>query len=83
VKATITERGQISIPAQIRREMHLEPGQVVVFERISATECRFIIEPRRVIKPDPLAAIGFAQRHGLPVMSTKKWMSLLREGEED
>jgi AbrB family looped-hinge helix DNA binding protein len=83
VKATITERGQISIPAQIRREMHLEPGQVVVFERISATECRFIIEPRPVLKPDPLAAIGFAQRHGLPVMSTKKWMSLLRAGEED
>jgi AbrB family looped-hinge helix DNA binding protein len=83
VKATITERGQISIPAQIRREMRLEPGQVVVFERISATECRLIVEPRPVIKPDPLAAIGFAQRHGLPAMTTEQWMDLLREGEED
>jgi AbrB family looped-hinge helix DNA binding protein len=83
VKATITERGQISIPAQIRREMRLEPGQVVVFERISATECRLIVEPRPVIKPDPLAAIGFAQRHGLPAMTTEQWMDLLREAEED
>ena len=83
MKATITERGQISIPAQIRREMHLEPGRVVVFERISATECRFTVEPRPVTKPDPLAAIGFARRHGLPVMTTEEWMSLLREAEED
>ena len=63
--------------------MHLKPGQVVVFERISATECRFFVEPRRVVKPDPVAAIGFAQRHGLPVMTTEEWLSLLREGEED
>ena len=83
MKATITERGQISIPAQIRREMRLEPGQVVIFERISATECRFIVEPRPVIKADPLAAIGFAQRHGFPAMTTEQWMGLLREGEED
>ena len=83
MKATITERGQVSIPAQIRREMRLEPGQVVIFERISATECRFIVEPEPVIKPDPLAAIGFAKRHGLPVMTTEEWMRLLQEGESD
>jgi AbrB family looped-hinge helix DNA binding protein len=82
VKATITERGQISIPAQIRREMHLKPGQAVTFERISETECRLIVEPRAVIKPDPRAAVGFAQRHKLPVMTTEEWMDLLREGEE-
>ena len=83
MKATVTERGQISIPAQIRREMHLEPGQVVIFERISSTECRFIVAPRLAIKPDPLAAIGFAQRHGLPAVTTEEWMDLLREGEGD
>ena len=81
MKSTVTERGQISIPAQIRREMHLEPGQVVVFERISATECRFFVEARPAKKPDPVAAIGFARRHGLPAMTTRKWMDLLREGE--
>ena len=83
MRATITERGQVSIPAQIRREMRLEPGQVVIFERISATECRFIVEPRPVMKPDPLAAIGFAKRHGLPAKTTEEWMGLLRDGEAD
>jgi AbrB family looped-hinge helix DNA binding protein len=83
VKATITKRGQVSIPAKIRQEMQLEPGHVVTFERISATECRLIIELRPAIKPDPLAAIGFAQRHGLPAMRTEEWMGLLREGDAD
>ena len=83
MKSTITERGQISIPAKIRREMHLEPGQVVIFERISATECRFTVEARPIKKPDPLAALGFAKRHGLPVMTTEQWTGLLRQGDAD
>jgi len=83
VKATITERGQVSIPAQIRREMHLQPGQVVIFEKISEKECRLIVEPRLVRKPNPMAALGFAQRHGLPAKTTAEWMCLLREGERD
>jgi len=83
VKATITERGQVSIPAQIRREMHLQAGQVVIFEKISEKECRLIIEPRRVKKPNPMSALGFAQRHGLPAKTTAEWMRLLRRGERD
>jgi AbrB family looped-hinge helix DNA binding protein len=83
VKTTITERGQVSIPAELRREMKLTPGQTVLWEKVSATECRLMIEPRRVIKPDPAAAIGFAKRHGLPVRTTAGWMKILREGEDD
>ena len=79
----MTERGQISIPARIRREMHLKPGQVVIFERVSETECRILVDPQPVIKPDPVAAVGFARRHGLPTMTTRKWMDLLREGDEE
>jgi AbrB family looped-hinge helix DNA binding protein len=66
VKTTITERGQVSIPAQLRRDMRLVPGQTVVWEKVSATECRLIVESRPVIKPDPLAALNFAKKHGLP-----------------
>ena len=51
MKATIPKRRQISIPEQIRREMHLEPGQAV-FKRISSTKCRFTVEPQPVTKPD-------------------------------
>jgi AbrB family looped-hinge helix DNA binding protein len=83
VKTTITERGQVSIPAELRREMRLTPGQTVIWEKISATECRLVVEPRKVIKPDPVAAVGFAKRHGLPARATADWMKILREGEDD
>jgi AbrB family looped-hinge helix DNA binding protein len=83
VKTTITERGQVSIPAELRREMKLTPGQTVLWEKVSATECRFVIEPHKAIKPDPVGAIGFAKRHGLPARTTAGWMKILREGEDD
>jgi len=83
VKTTITESGQISIPAELRREMKLEPGQIVTWERVSATECRLFIQRRRPVKPDPIAAIGFAQRHGLVEDKTADWMKILREGDGD
>lgn len=83
MRTTITERGQVSIPAELRREMKLTPGQTVLWEKVSATECRLVIEPRKVIKPDPVAAIGFAKRHGLPARATADWMKILREGEDD
>ena len=73
----------MSIPAQLRREMHLTPGRTVVFEKVSETECRLIVEPEPVVEADPFQAIGFAQRHGLPSMTAAEWMSLLREGEEE
>ena len=83
MKTTIAEHGQVSIPAELRREMKFTPGQTVLREKVSATECRVVIEPRRVSKPDPVAAIGFAKRHGLPVPTTAEWMKILREGEDD
>ena len=63
--------------------MKLTPGQTVLWEKVSATECRLVIEPRKVIKPDPVAAIGFAKRHSLPVRATASWMKILREGEDE
>jgi AbrB family looped-hinge helix DNA binding protein len=83
VKTTITERGQVSIPAELRREMHLIPGQTVIWEKISASECRVIVPPAPKVKPDPVAALNFAKEHGLETMRTAKWMKILREGEED
>jgi AbrB family looped-hinge helix DNA binding protein len=83
VKTTITERGQVSIPAELRREMKLEPGQTVIWERMSPTECRLFIEPKPTVKSDPIAAIGFAKRHGLPEGATAQWMKTLREGDDD
>jgi AbrB family looped-hinge helix DNA binding protein len=82
VKTTITERGQVSIPAELRRDMQLSPGQTVIWEKVSATECRLIVEPRAVIKPDPLAALNFAKEHGLPQRRSDEVLAELREGDE-
>jgi AbrB family looped-hinge helix DNA binding protein len=82
VKTTITERGQVSIPAELRRDMQLSPGQTVIWEKVSATECRLIVEPRAVIKPDPLAALNFAKEHGLPERRSDEVLAELREGDE-
>ena len=83
MKTTITERGQVSIPAALRRDMHLQAGQTVVWEQLSATECRLLIEKPPNPTPDPFAAIGFAQRHGLPGGTTEQWLQVLRDGEKD
>lgn len=82
MKTTITERGQISIPSALRHELNLTAGQTVLWEKVSDAECRLLIQNKPINKPDPAAAIGFAQRQGLPVRTTTEWMSFLREGEE-
>lgn len=81
MKTTITETGEISIPAELRREMHLTPGKTLLWEKVSPTECRLLLEAPPVIHPDPVAAIGFARRHGLPEHTTAEWMKVLREGD--
>jgi AbrB family looped-hinge helix DNA binding protein len=83
VKTTITERGQVSIPAELRRDMNLKPGQTIVWEKVSAKECRLIVEPRRDIKPDPVGALKFATEHGLSQRRTDEVLAELREGEEE
>lgn len=83
MKTTITERGQVSIPAELRRDMHLTPGQTVIWEKVSATECRVIVPPVTEVKPDPIGALNFAKEHGLETMPTDEWMKILREGEAD
>lgn len=79
----LTERGQTSVPAQLRKEMRLKPGARLRWERISGTECRVIIEPGAPEKPDPMAALGFGPRTlNRPARATREWMKFLREDEE-
>jgi hypothetical protein len=63
--------------------MHLEPGQTVIWERVSATECRLVALPLETIAPDPLAALGFARQHGLEEGSADAYLRELRAGEND
>lgn len=83
MQTAITESGEVSIPAQLRRDMHLTPGRIVVWEKFSAGEIRLLVRPMEQPKADPVAAIGFAKRQGLPACTTADWMAILRGGEDD
>ncbi len=75
----VTERGQTSIPAHLRKEMGLEKGKRLVWEKISDEEIR--IRVRRPAKAEPIAMLGFAKRFRR-TRRTAAWMSELRAGDE-
>jgi AbrB family looped-hinge helix DNA binding protein len=76
---TLTERGQVSVPADVRALMGLEPGARLEWEVISDHECRVRRSPGR--RPAGAQAMrGFA-RHFRAVRSTSSWMAELREGD--
>ncbi len=77
---TLTERGQVSMPASLRRKMHLKTGQKLRWEAVSETEVRIIVEADTVV--DPLKALGFGRtvRADAP-RRTAEWMDAIRDGE--
>lgn len=76
----ITERGQVSIPAQLRKELSLAKGQRLLWEKTGEHEIRVTVlpEPER---RGAMAMLGFAKRFR-PTRRTADWMVELREGEE-
>jgi AbrB family looped-hinge helix DNA binding protein len=79
--ATLTERGQISIPAELRKAMNLRPGQRLTFAQISDREFRVVADAPK--PAGPFAVLGYARklRKG-PARRTNDWMRELREGEK-
>jgi AbrB family looped-hinge helix DNA binding protein len=75
----VTERGQTSIPAHLRKEMGLGKGKRLLWEKLSDDEIRIRIRPPT--EPDPVAMLGFARRFR-HTRRTADWMSELRAGEE-
>lgn len=78
-ESTLTERGQISLPAALRKALHLQPGQRLRFEAVSDHEFRVFAPQKRA--PGPLAALGYARKIRPAARTTKDWMKELREGE--
>jgi bifunctional DNA-binding transcriptional regulator/antitoxin component of YhaV-PrlF toxin-antitoxin module len=76
----LTDRGQVSMPAALRRQMRLKTGQRLRWEMFSDTEMRVFVEPEQ---PDPLAALGFKRKihPERPTRRTSDWMQELRSGE--
>ena len=77
----VTERGQVSIPAPIRKELGLKTGQPLVWEKISDRECLVKIATKK--KPmGAMAMLGFAARfRGEKGRRTASVMAELREAE--
>jgi AbrB family looped-hinge helix DNA binding protein len=77
--SVVTERGQVSIPANLRQELGIEKGQRLLWERAGEHEIRIV-----VIQEDAprgaTAMLGFARRFR-PTRRTQEWMAELREGE--
>lgn len=80
-ESTLTERGQVSVPARLRKAMKLRPGQRFRWERVSDCEMRVSVEAAAV--HGPLAVLGYARklRPGA-ARRTSAWMRELREGEK-
>jgi AbrB family looped-hinge helix DNA binding protein len=76
---TLTERGQVSMPSAIRRQMGLRPGQPLLWKRISDHEVRVMVQCRAPGK----SMRGFIKKlHKKKVpVTTDDWMQILREGE--
>jgi AbrB family looped-hinge helix DNA binding protein len=75
----VTERGQTSIPAHLRKEMGLQKGKRLVWEKVSDEEIRILVRPSA--EADPVAMLGFARRFRR-TRRTAAWMSDLRAGDE-
>lgn len=78
-ESTLTERGQISLPASLRRALRLRPGQKLRFEAVSDHEFRVFTPPDEA--SGPLAVLGYARRLRAAPRRTKDWMKELRAGE--
>ena len=79
--STLTERGQVSVPAALRKSMNLRPGQRLHWQRISDRELRVSVAAQPV--PGPLGVLGYARKLGRgPARRTASWMRELRAGEK-
>ena len=78
--SVVTERGQVSIPAPLRKELRIEKGQRLRWEKAGEHEIRVLVlqdpEP-----PGAMAMLGFARKFR-PTRRTQDWMKELREGED-
>ena len=78
---TVSERGQVAIPARLRREHDIHARIELVWEAVGPDEWRVRIKRAPVVDPQPKLMRGFAKRFRA-VKTTAEWMRELREGED-
>jgi len=78
----VTERGQTSIPAKIRKQLNLKPGQKLRWQKVGDNECR-VFHDCSADTPGPIAMLGYARKFNpQDTRSSDEWMGELREGEQ-
>lgn len=77
--SVVTERGQVSIPAELRKELALGKGRRLLWEKVGKSELRVVVLPEPEHR-GAMAMLGFARRFR-PTRRTEDWMKELREGE--
>jgi AbrB family looped-hinge helix DNA binding protein len=74
MKATITSKGQITIPARVRRRLNLKAGQVLEFDE----EAPYLKATRTFDPAEMYAAIGCCKDKRVPARSAREWMNKTR-----
>ncbi len=73
MKATVTSKGQITIPLAIRRKLKLEPGAVLEFDE--QADC---LMASKSVHPERMrSVIGIAKKE-LAAKTTLQWLEELR-----
>ncbi|MEE8526784.1 MAG: AbrB/MazE/SpoVT family DNA-binding domain-containing protein [Thermoanaerobaculia bacterium] len=76
----VTDRGQVSIPAHLRKELALTKGQRLLWQKTGKRELKVVVlEP--TTPRGAQAMRGFARRFRADSRTTAEWMAELREGE--
>jgi antitoxin MazE len=68
ISTTMRERGQLTIPTEIREAIELKTGDILEFEIVDG---RIVISPKLVIDPEQAW------------FWTKRWQQMEREADED
>ena len=76
----VTERGQVSVPAAIRRRLKVTPGTRLKWVPLSEGECKIVVVHEQP-GPGAKSMLGYA-RQFRETRSTHQWMKEMREGEE-
>lgn len=78
---TLTERGQVSMPAALRAKLGLQPGQRLLWKIVSENEFRVLVVQKAGSRSGH-SMRGFMKRYQKDMPeTTSQWMDLLREGE--
>jgi AbrB family looped-hinge helix DNA binding protein len=73
VKSTLTSKGQITIPIQIRRRLNLKPGQVLEFDPDAP-----FLKATKVFEPGEMYAVVGCARARSPADSSTEWLDKTR-----